>query len=409
MATPQTPERDSREKVTALPPVRWTAWEPLPQLSRIPPRILAEILDGGQAFRWLALDIARGEVVTDWRQLREEALGQLVWDGVWSRHRTRLRLGSEGGVEASFPLERVSVDNQLLEERDEKNVHMASHKHALACYLNLERDFAGLTDQLPWRSDGHLRQTIGAFPGLRLLRQPYGETLLAFLMSSTKRVPQIREILERLAIRFGEPFSSTERSLGMGESQLVPCESPLVPDEGLPIPGESSLVPRESQLVSGEQPLGSGELLGREGFGVFDALAHRHRLPTWAELAEVPEVSLRECGMGYRARYLAATAQFLKERPGWLEEVEALPYAEGKAALTELPGVGAKIADCVLLFGAGHLEAFPVDTWILKCLQRHYQLDGWKPDQVAHFGRMHFGPAAGLAQQYLFAWERASR
>ena len=77
-----------------------------------------------------------------------------------------------------------------------------------------------------------------------------------------------------------------------------------------------------------------------------------------------------------------------------------------KARLMELPGVGEKVADCVLLFGAGRLEAFPVDTWILKSLARRYHLTGWKPAQVAHFGRTHFGPLAGLAQQYLFAWER---
>ena len=72
-----------------------------------------------------------------------------------------------------------------------------------------------------------------------------------------------------------------------------------------------------------------------------------------------------------------------------------------------LPGVGEKIADCVLLFGADRLEAFPVDTWILRALARRYTLDGWKPAQVAQFGRAHFGPLAGLAQQFLFAWERS--
>ena len=93
-------------------------------------------------------------------------------------------------------------------------------------------------------------------------------------------------------------------------------------------------------------------------------------------------------------------------RTGWLEETEHLPYAEAKARLLELPGVGEKVADCVLLFGAGKLEAFPVDTWVLKSLARRYGLTGWKPAPVAHFGRTHFGPLAGLAQQYLFAWER---
>ena len=83
-----------------------------------------------------------------------------------------------------------------------------------------------------------------------------------------------------------------------------------------------------------------------------------------------------------------------------------MPYAAAKERLCELPGVGEKVADCVLLFGAGRLEAFPVDVWILKTMARRYGLEDWRPGQVAQFGRAHFGPGAGLAQQFLFAWER---
>jgi len=131
-----------------------------------------------------------------------------------------------------------------------------------------------------------------------------------------------------------------------------------------------------------------------------------HCLPTWPQLAALPERELRACRLGFRAGYIHDTARFLAKTPGWLDATAALPYAAAHARLCELPGVGAKIADCVLLFGAGKLEAFPVDTWILKALARRYGLDGWKPAQVAQFGRAHFGPLAGLAQQYLFAYER---
>src|SRR5262249_55014899 len=131
-----------------------------------------------------------------------------------------------------------------------------------------------------------------------------------------------------------------------------------------------------------------------------------HRLPTWAELAEIPETDLRACLLGFRAGYIAETARFLAANPGWLEETETMPYAAAKERLCSLSGVGEKVADCVLLFGAGRLEAFPVDVWILKTLARRYGLDNWRTPQLAQFGRAHFGPLAGLAQQYLFAWER---
>ena len=137
--------------------------------------------------------------------------------------------------------------------------------------------------------------------------------------------------------------------------------------------------------------------------------ARPHRLPTWEELARVGEADLLACRLGFRARHIRGTAQFLAERPGWLEAAAAAPYPEAKRLLCLLPGVGEKVADCVLLFGAGKLEAFPVDVWILKAMAGRYGLRGWKPTQVAHFGRAHFGPRAGLAQQYLFAWERRYR
>lgn len=132
----------------------------------------------------------------------------------------------------------------------------------------------------------------------------------------------------------------------------------------------------------------------------------RYALPTWAELAHVSEVKLRACKLGFRARHVHGVAEFLARCNGWLEHTAALPYAEAKAQLMMLPGVGEKVADCVLLFGAGKLEAFPVDVWILRAMQRHYGLGELPLRHVAQFGRAHFGSLAGLAQQYLFAWER---
>ena len=58
------------------------------------------------------------------------------------------------------------------------------------------------------------------------------------------------------------------------------------------------------------------------------------------------------------------------------------------------------------MLDANDLNVFPVDTWILQTLARRYELAGWKPAQLAAFGRAHFGPAAGYAQQFLFSWER---
>jgi N-glycosylase/DNA lyase len=293
----------------------WSDWESLPGNWHPSPDVLAETLDGGQSFRWQQVDG--------------------LWTGTWSGCVAQLRL-HDGSIEwrAPMPL-RAAVAT------------------ALPRYLGLDRDWAALTDSLPWRSDAHLAQCLAALPGLRILRQPFGETLLGFLCSATKQIVQIKQMCALLAERHGLPVDWT------------------------------------GQTPAGQQ---TGTV--------------HHRLPTWPELATIPEKDLRQCLLGFRAKYIHGTAKSIAAHPGWLEETEHLPYTEAKARLLELPGVGEKVADCVLLFGAGKLEAFPVDTWVLKSLARRYGLTGWKPAPVAHFGRTHFGPLAGLAQQYLFAWER---
>lgn len=307
----------------------WSNWQSVTGISILSAEVLAETLDGGQAFRW--------------NRQRDG-----TWLGIWADHLVRLRLTARERLEWSAPIAAAT-----------------STASALARYFATDRDFAALTDSLPWRSDPHLARCIVTFSGLRILRQPFGETLLGFLCSATKQIVQIKQMLALLASRHGAQ---------------------------LDIAGLHS--------EKNAKPKTQNSELATAGF---------RRLPTWPELAQTPESELRACLLGFRARYISETARFLAANPGWLEETESLPYAVAKERLCTLPGVGEKVADCVLLFGAGRLEAFPVDVWILKTLARRYGLDGWRTPQLAQFGRVHFGPLAGLAQQFLFAWERAQK
>jgi N-glycosylase/DNA lyase len=298
--------RDSFAIIMVPPPVVWSDWQPLVFPETLSPAVLAEVVDGGQTFRW-------------------NRSPDGVWQGVWAGCVAKLKPAESGGLLWSAPQDLVGT--------------VAGE---LPSYFGTALRFGRIVDDLPWRSDAHLARCLKAFPGLRLLRQPLEETLLCFLCSSSKQIVQIKQMVELLAQRHGR--------------EIAP--------------------------------------------GI-------HRLPTWAELAGVSEEDLRSCLLGFRARYVKQTAQILAAESGWLTRIENLPYGEAKDRLRELPGVGEKIADCALLFGAGRFEAFPVDVWITKTMELRYGLEGWAPQQIAHFGRMHFGPYAGLAQQYLFAWERA--
>jgi len=125
--------------------------------------------------------------------------------------------------------------------------------------------------------------------------------------------------------------------------------------------------------------------------------------PSWQTLSTVSEDQLRTCGIGYRAKSVHKTSQFLSENPNYLVTLEKKSTEEARSLLLALPGVGRKIADCVLLFGLGRLEAFPIDTWIGRRLREDYDLNGYTDDQLQSFAKAHFGPAAGYAQQFLFA------
>jgi N-glycosylase/DNA lyase len=107
--------------------------------------------------------------------------------------------------------------------------------------------------------------------------------------------------------------------------------------------------------------------------------------------------------MGFRAKYLLSTADRVATREFELEKLRQLPLPTARTELTTLPGVGEKIADCVLLFAYGFPNAFPIDVWVARALSQFYFKGRRKrPDQLRQFAARHFGPNAGYAQQYLF-------
>jgi N-glycosylase/DNA lyase len=119
------------------------------------------------------------------------------------------------------------------------------------------------------------------------------------------------------------------------------------------------------------------------------------------------EAGLRRLKLGFRAKYLVQAERLACS--GLLEDVTTLPYEEARDALLVIPGVAEKVADCVLLFAYGHLNAFPVDTWIRKVMRKLYFGGRRVPDRaIRAFAGERWGDFAGYAQQYLYAWSRSS-
>jgi len=118
---------------------------------------------------------------------------------------------------------------------------------------------------------------------------------------------------------------------------------------------------------------------------------------------------LEQIGLGFRAGYIHRVNQMIRE--GFFEEIRREPYEEAKARLMRLPGVGDKIADCVLLFSMGFSQSFPVDRWIKRGMEQvYFQGEKVSPRRIRAFAREHFGPFAGYAQQFLYhEWRTRGR
>lgn len=216
----------------------------------------------------------------------------------------------------------------------------------LTDYLQLNLDLGAVLKSFP--ADPTMKAAMAACRGLRLLRQDPWECLASFILSSTKQILQIQQIISVLCSRFGTPAA-------------VPPGHPTA-----------------------------------------------HAFPTAERLAGLSEAELRACKMGFRAPFLLATSRSIAQRTLDLKSLRQLPLEAARAELLNLEGVGRKIADCVLLFAFGHQAAFPVDVWISKVL-RHFYFQGRNVNlrQLQEFAASHFGPHAGYAQQYLFHYARS--
>jgi N-glycosylase/DNA lyase len=215
-------------------------------------------------------------------------------------------------------------------------------------YLALDHPLADICASFP--NDPIMNAARQFCRGLRIIRQPKWECLATFICSSMKQVAHIRQISLALRRRFG------------------------------------------SQRTFGDHPV--------------------YTFPPAQRIARASENDLRECALGYRAKNLLATARLVSSGKANLEAWAALSDADLRKELCALPGVGAKVANCVMLFAYERLRAFPIDVWIERTLKQQYFPRNKKVTtlRLREFSDAYFGEHSGYAQQYLFHHARmASR
>ncbi len=216
-------------------------------------------------------------------------------------------------------------------------------------YLRLDDDLESIRDRI--RIDDHIGAALLRYPGLRVLRQEPWECLVSFICSANNNVRRISANVEDIADAFGRPL------------ELGDCT--------------------------------------------------RSAFPTPARLAQVEEDELRALGLGFRAKYVAGASRIVAAGDLDLFALREADYDEALTALVALPGVGDKVANCVLLMSLDKREAFPVDVWIDRALRE------WYPEHVTRedgrpftraamrpWAQAYFGEYAGYANQYLFQGRR---
>jgi N-glycosylase/DNA lyase len=236
-------------------------------------------------------------------------------------------------------------------------------------YFGLDVDLEGVMASMP--GDEVLARAFERFYGLRILRQERWECLASFLLATNANIPRIKKMVAAVCDRFGEPIE----------------------------------------------------------YGGFRASI----FPRPEALAGASTKELRACGLGYRAPFLKRVSTSVRDGKVDFTELAALGYDEAKRRLLLqllgeklLLGVGPKVADCVLLYSLGKMEAFPIDVWIARELSNSYpslvgrelarrllgdrgaKLGRKDYDRISLAVRNHFGPFAGYAQQYLFMAARES-
>lgn len=211
-------------------------------------------------------------------------------------------------------------------------------------YFDLNRDYKKLREELS--IDETLKEAMEYGDGIRILNQDPFETIITFIISANNQIPRIKNAIKIISSMYGDSL---------------------------------------------------GEYLGEEHF----------EFPSCNRLAQAKVEDLREFArVGFRDQRIVDTSKMIRDKEIDIESLFYLPIEDARTELMKLPGVGPKVADCVLLFAFKREESFPVDVWIKRVMEELYLKEETPKKKIASEGRRIFGNNAGFAQQYLFYYGR---
>ena len=266
-----------------------------------------------------------------------------------------------------FRFEEIEDDNfiviafgkliELVQRNDDVFIYNTTEKEFNEIWLNyfdLNRDYSKIKEELS--KDKLLRESIEFGYGVRVLNQNPFEMLLSFIISARNNIPSIKKTVNKISEKWGNKIEYKEKTY--------------------------------------------------------------YAFPMIEQIKDATLDEIKETGASFRSKYLLDTIQNVYKALNLSEEdkellnkynlnyIKSLSDDECHKALQEFKGVGAKVADCIMLFSMGKTSAFPVDVWVKRAMMHFYNAEEGSLNKIRIFGRNKFGKLAGFAQQYLFYYAR---
>jgi N-glycosylase/DNA lyase len=228
----------------------------------------------------------------------------------------------------------------------------------ITSYSNRRYDFFRNTDNMEKiiksiSKDKTTRIAVKKYLGLRLVRQDPFQCFISFIVSSNSNIQKIKSSLEKITIKFGKSVQFDNNEFYM--------------------------------------------------------------FPEPKKIANATIQEIQNCGVGYRARFIIDAAKMVEAKQIDFDYLKKSSYQDAKEMILSVPGIGNKVADCILLFSLDKLDAFPLDRWMIRILEKYY-LEKFELETKSitekQYNILHkkivkyFGPYAGYAQQFLFKMER---
>jgi len=241
---------------------------------------------------------------------------------------------------------------------DGQNILKINEEGKIKSIQNEKTDFFRKNDDIEKiiksiSKDKTIKTAVKKYEGLRIFNQDPFQCMISFIISSNSNIQKIKNSLEKISKKFGRKV--------------------IIEDQ------EFFLFPKPEKI------------------------------------AKVSINEIKSCGVGYRAPFIKDAAKMVTSKKVNFEYLKNCDYNEAKRNLRLIPGIGNKVADCIMLFSLNKLDAFPLDTWMIKILEKYYPKEfeietktiTEKQYEVLHEKIVdYFGPYCGFAQQFLFKMER---